>query len=178
MDSPPGGDLRTNIYKEEDKNNITINNSKEYKNQEYVKSSQELEKVDNANEVLPSSEGGESPKKLSSVIINRVYDRISKEGLPNVSSSDDLTFAYILSKDKAFQKAVEDIGSSEKLVDTIMEYAFSDSFWKGKIVSIKDFRKFWHKMYSHLLVNNKIKKRVEFGSNAELTDLMSIMDKI
>lgn len=166
--SPPGGELGTNsIY--------TINNSILNKNNNTINSN--IENKISEEENSWDEDGGKTKSNISSTIIKQVYSRIADEGLAYSSNAEDVKSAFILSKDSTFIKASEQVGWTTELVDAIMEYAYTDKFWRGKIVSIRDFHKNWHKMYSHLLVNWKIKKKVELRST-DREALMGIFNKI
>lgn len=150
---PSGKQQQTILTTNSNNSNINYTNSKIKENQE-----EEISKV-----------------SISPIIIKQVYSVISKQWIAYTSTKEDTTSAFILSKDKVFIKASEQVGWVEVLVKWIMDYSYEEPFWKWKIISIQGFHKHWQKLYSHLLVNKKFKPVV---SKANMEAMKSVFDSI
>ncbi len=114
-----------------------------------------------------------SNTNINNIIITSIYSKLKEEGLAYSSTPEDLKFAFILSKDKVFLQACSQVGWAETLVKTIMNFAFIDEFWRGKIISIWTFYKHWYWRYSNLKLNNKFKPVLSKEQSEELTELFA-----
>lgn len=156
--------------------NNNINNSNIYNSNNTNIINNNIVSIDDlSNNTSDNSKDNSSDKKdIRQTIIKEVYDRIAKEWLVYSSSNEDIRHAFILSNTSTFIKACNQVWWVQVLVRWIMEYVFTDGFWKWKVISIKDFAKNWEKFYSHLKVNWKFKVQPKIDSKK----LSNIFDSI
>ncbi len=131
--------------------------------------------INTINSNIYNNSNIDNNKNINNIIITEVYSKLKNEWLVYNSDKEDIKMAFILSKDKIFLQASEQVGWAETLVKTIMNFAYSDNFWKGKIISLGTFYKHWYKLYTHLKVNKKFAHTV---SKQDLSKLETLFDNL